>query len=122
MEFPKAEIVIKENLLYNNFDSAFSKSKKEAHPDVISVMMADIMAEAAMEEMERKFNLLMKVVDERDHEITILREQMQIRETAESSQTPLSKLVIKGRMWCKKTNHNNNQLLLLLFQFSSYKI
>ncbi|TYK06217.1 ty3-gypsy retrotransposon protein [Cucumis melo var. makuwa] len=58
------EIVIKENPLYDNSDSAFSKSKKEAQPEVMSVMMADITAEAAMAEMERKINLLMKVVEE----------------------------------------------------------
>ncbi|KAA0041300.1 uncharacterized protein E5676_scaffold145G00140 [Cucumis melo var. makuwa] len=40
------------------------------HPDVMSVMMADITAEAVMAEMERKFNFLMKVVEERDREIT----------------------------------------------------
>ena len=83
MESYKAGIVIKENPLYDNSDSTSSKSKKEAHPDVISVMMADITAEAAMAEMERKVNFLMKVVEERDHEITTLREQMRTRETAE---------------------------------------
>ncbi|KAA0032808.1 ty3-gypsy retrotransposon protein [Cucumis melo var. makuwa] len=36
MESPKAGIVIKENPLYDNSDSASSKSKKEAHPDVMS--------------------------------------------------------------------------------------
>ncbi|KAA0064130.1 ty3-gypsy retrotransposon protein [Cucumis melo var. makuwa] len=64
MEFPKAEIVLKENPLYDNSDSAYSKSKKEAHPDVMSVMMADITAEAAMAEIQRKVNFLMKVVEE----------------------------------------------------------
>ncbi|TYK08843.1 retrotransposon gag protein [Cucumis melo var. makuwa] len=54
MESLKAGIVIKENLLYDNSDSASSKSMKEAHPDVMSVMMADITAEAAMTKMERK--------------------------------------------------------------------
>ncbi|KAA0042101.1 ty3-gypsy retrotransposon protein [Cucumis melo var. makuwa] len=64
MESPKARIVLKENPLYNNSDSASSKSKKEAHPDVMSVMMANIKAEAAMVKMERKVNFLMKVVEE----------------------------------------------------------
>ncbi|KAA0062312.1 ty3-gypsy retrotransposon protein [Cucumis melo var. makuwa] len=73
MESPKVGIVLKENSLYENSDSASSKSKKEAHPDVMSVMMADITAKATMEEMERKVNILMKVVEERDHEITALR-------------------------------------------------
>ncbi|TYK20533.1 ty3-gypsy retrotransposon protein [Cucumis melo var. makuwa] len=45
MESPKAEIVLKENPLYDNSDSASSKSKKEAHSDVMFVMMADVTAE-----------------------------------------------------------------------------
>ncbi|KAA0038860.1 retrotransposon gag protein [Cucumis melo var. makuwa] len=97
MESPKAGIVIKENSLYDNSNSASSMSKKEAHSDVMSVMMANITAEAAMEEMERKINFLMKVVEERDHEITALREQMCTRETVESNQTPVVKATDKGK-------------------------
>ncbi|TYK09452.1 ty3-gypsy retrotransposon protein [Cucumis melo var. makuwa] len=58
MESPKAGIVLKENPLYDNSDSASSKLKKEAHLDVMSVMMADITTKAAMAEMERKINSL----------------------------------------------------------------
>ncbi|KAA0032560.1 ty3-gypsy retrotransposon protein [Cucumis melo var. makuwa] len=76
MKSPKAGIVIKENPLYDNSDSTSSKSKKEAHPDVMFVMMVDITEEAVMTEMERKINLLMKVMEEQDHEITDLREHM----------------------------------------------
>ncbi|TYK08171.1 ty3-gypsy retrotransposon protein [Cucumis melo var. makuwa] len=97
MDSPKAEIVLKENPLYDNSDSASSKSKKETHPDVMSVMMADITVEAAIAEMERKVNFLMKVVEERDHEITTLREQMQTHETTKSSQTPVVKATDKGK-------------------------
>ncbi|KAA0061113.1 ty3-gypsy retrotransposon protein [Cucumis melo var. makuwa] len=97
MESLKAGIVIKENPLYDNSDSSSSKSKKETHPDVMSVMMADITPEAAMAEMERKINFLMKAVEERDHEIIALREQMRTRETAESSQTPIVKATDKGK-------------------------
>ncbi|TYK09465.1 ty3-gypsy retrotransposon protein [Cucumis melo var. makuwa] len=118
MESPKAGIVIKENPLYDNSDSASSKSKKEAHPDVMSVMMVDITVEVAIAEMERKINFLMKVVEERDHEIIALREQMRTRETAESNQTSIVKATNKGRMWCRKTNHNNNLSMLLLFLFT----
>ncbi|TYK02887.1 retrotransposon gag protein [Cucumis melo var. makuwa] len=97
MKSPKAGIVIKENPLYDNSDSASSKSKKETHPDVMSVKMADITIEAAMVEMKRKINFLMKAVEERDHEITALREKMRTRETAESSQTPIVKATDKGK-------------------------
>ncbi|TYK03673.1 ty3-gypsy retrotransposon protein [Cucumis melo var. makuwa] len=97
MESSKVGIVIKENPLYDNSNYASNKSKKEAQPDVKSVMMADITTEAAMVEMERKINLLIKVMEERDHEITALREQMRTRETAESSQTPVVKASDKGK-------------------------
>ncbi|TYK26751.1 retrotransposon gag protein [Cucumis melo var. makuwa] len=97
MESPKARIVIKENPLYDNSDSASSKSKKEAYLDVMFVMMADITVEAAMTEMERKINLLMKVVEERDHEIIAMREQMRTCEIDQSSQTPVVKATDKGK-------------------------
>ncbi|KAA0049812.1 ty3-gypsy retrotransposon protein [Cucumis melo var. makuwa] len=97
MESPKAGIILKENPLYDNSDSASSNSKKEAHPDVMSVMMANIIVETAIAEMERKVNFLMKVVEERDHEIIALREQMRTREIAESSQTPVVKATNKGK-------------------------
>ncbi|KAA0032550.1 ty3-gypsy retrotransposon protein [Cucumis melo var. makuwa] len=85
----KVGIVIKKNPSYDNTDSTSYKSKKKAHPDVMFVMMVDITTEAAMAEMERKINLLMKVVKERDHEIKDLKEHIRIRETAESSQIPV---------------------------------
>ncbi|TYK14244.1 retrotransposon gag protein [Cucumis melo var. makuwa] len=97
MESPTARIVVKENSLYDNSDSVSSNSKKEAHPDVKSIMMANITVEAAMAKMERKINLLMKVVEERGQEITSLREQMQTHETAESSQTLVVKVTDKGK-------------------------
>ncbi|KAA0041761.1 ty3-gypsy retrotransposon protein [Cucumis melo var. makuwa] len=81
MRSSKAGIVIKKNHLYENSDSASSKSKKEAHPDVMSVIMANITVEATMTEMERKISLLMKVVEERNQEITGLRDQMRTCET-----------------------------------------
>ncbi|KAA0032802.1 ty3-gypsy retrotransposon protein [Cucumis melo var. makuwa] len=60
-------------------------------------MMADITIETVMAEMKRKVNFLMKVVEERDHEIPALREQMRTRETAESSQTSIVKATDKEK-------------------------
>ncbi|TYK18367.1 ty3-gypsy retrotransposon protein [Cucumis melo var. makuwa] len=97
MKSPKAGIVLKENPLYDNSNSVSSKSKKEAHLHVMYVMMADITAEASMAEIERKINFLMKVVKERDHKITTLREQMQTPKTTKSSQTPVVKTTDKGK-------------------------
>ncbi|KAA0062606.1 ty3-gypsy retrotransposon protein [Cucumis melo var. makuwa] len=76
MESSKIGIFIKKNLLYDNSDFISSRSKKESPPDVMSFTMANITVEAARTAMERKINLLMKVVDERDHEIAALREKM----------------------------------------------
>ena len=73
MESPKAGIVIQENPLYNDSDFASSRSQKEAHPDVMSVIMVYVTVEATMAKMERKINLQMKVVDEQDHEIAVLK-------------------------------------------------
>ncbi|TYJ95831.1 ty3-gypsy retrotransposon protein [Cucumis melo var. makuwa] len=64
---------------------------------MMSITMADITVKATMAEMERKINFLMKVVEEQDHEITTLREQMRTRETAGSSQTPVVKASDKGK-------------------------
>ncbi|KAA0048543.1 ty3-gypsy retrotransposon protein [Cucumis melo var. makuwa] len=74
MESPKAGIFIKKNLLYDNFSSISSKSKKEAHPDMMFTMMVDVTVEAVIAEMERKINLLMKVVEKRDHKIIAFKE------------------------------------------------
>ena len=69
MASSKARIVIKENLLYDNYNYASIKSKREAHLNVMYVMMVDVTFDVAMAYMERKINLIMKVVEERDHEI-----------------------------------------------------
>ncbi|TYK01577.1 ty3-gypsy retrotransposon protein [Cucumis melo var. makuwa] len=61
------------------------------------IILKKIFYEAAMAEMERKINFLMKVMEERDHEITTLREQLPTHETAESSQTSIVKATDKGK-------------------------
>ncbi|KAA0063929.1 ty3-gypsy retrotransposon protein [Cucumis melo var. makuwa] len=97
IESPRGEIIIRDNPLFNNSTPASNLSDKESHLEVVSVMMVDVTAEATIEEMERKINFLMKVVEERDHEITALMEQMQTHEIAESSQTPVVKATDKGK-------------------------
>ena len=54
----------------SNFDS--NKSRRELNYDVMSVMMADVIVEVTMIEIKRKINFLMKLFEERDHEITCL--------------------------------------------------
>ena len=96
-ESSKGGIFIKEKLLFDNFTPTSDCSKKESHPNVIFVMMVDVTIEAVMAKMERKVDLLMKAVEERDHEIATLKDQMQARETADSSQTLIVKANGKGK-------------------------
>ncbi|TYK29710.1 ty3-gypsy retrotransposon protein [Cucumis melo var. makuwa] len=60
-------------------------------------MMVDVTPEASMAEMERKINFLKKVVEERNHEITTLKDQMKACETAESRKTSIVKTDDKGK-------------------------
>ncbi|KAA0044253.1 ty3-gypsy retrotransposon protein [Cucumis melo var. makuwa] len=60
-------------------------------------MIADVIVEATMAEIERKINLSMKAVEERVHEITALKEQIYTRKTAELSQTLIVKAGEKGK-------------------------
>ncbi|KAA0032553.1 ty3-gypsy retrotransposon protein [Cucumis melo var. makuwa] len=61
-------------------------------------MMADVTVEVAMAEMERKIIFLMKAIEERDHEIAALKDQMKACETAKSSKTPTVKVDNKGKV------------------------
>ncbi|KAA0039179.1 retrotransposon gag protein [Cucumis melo var. makuwa] len=70
---------------------------KESHLEVVSAMMVDVTAEATMAEMERKINILMKTVEERDHEITDLKGQMKACEITKSGKTPAVKADNKGK-------------------------
>lgn len=61
------------------------------------VVMVDVKPKTAIAEMERKINLMMKAIEEWDHEIWALREQMHTRETTESSQISIVKANDKGK-------------------------
>ncbi|KAA0045501.1 ty3-gypsy retrotransposon protein [Cucumis melo var. makuwa] len=61
-------------------------------------MMTNVTAEAAMAEMERKMNFVMKAVEKRAHEIAALKDQMKASETLESSKTPNIKANDKGNV------------------------
>ncbi|KAA0032491.1 ty3-gypsy retrotransposon protein [Cucumis melo var. makuwa] len=91
MESPKSRIIIIENPLLDNSTPASDLLEKESHLKVLSVMIADVKSEAAMTKMERKINFLMTVIEERDHEITALKDQMKACEIAESSKTSVVK-------------------------------
>ena len=60
-------------------------------------MLADVIAEAAMVEMERKINFLMKAVKEWDHEIPALKDKIKACEIAELNKAPAVKADDKGK-------------------------
>ncbi|KAA0058360.1 ty3-gypsy retrotransposon protein [Cucumis melo var. makuwa] len=97
MESPKCGIIIKENPLFENSTPSFDLLEKESHLEIVSIMITDVTSKATMTEMERKINFLMKVLEERDHKIAALKDQMQTRETVESSQTFVVKASDKGK-------------------------
>ncbi|KAA0065727.1 ty3-gypsy retrotransposon protein [Cucumis melo var. makuwa] len=97
IESSKSGIIIRENHLFNNCKSASDLLEKESPLEVVSVTMADVIVEAAMAEIERKIKFLMKAVEERDHEIAALKDQMQTCETTESIQTLVVKTGDKGK-------------------------
>lgn len=54
MKYPKHEIVIIKNSLFNNSTPASNLLEKESHIEVVFVMMADVTTGVAMTEIERK--------------------------------------------------------------------
>ncbi|KAA0042087.1 ty3-gypsy retrotransposon protein [Cucumis melo var. makuwa] len=82
---------IKRSMQEQEQSYVLKKKNKESHLKVVSVMMVDLIAETAMAEMERKINFLMKAIEERDHEIITLKDQMKTCKTVESSKTPVVK-------------------------------
>ncbi|MCQ7416344.1 retrotransposon gag domain-containing protein, partial [Salmonella enterica] len=91
-------MVIQENPLFDYSTSSSEQAKEISDPDVMSVMMADIgTGEERMVELERKVNMLMKAVEERDCEIASLKNHIESRDIAESSQTPAAKNIDKGK-------------------------
>ncbi|KAA0033276.1 ty3-gypsy retrotransposon protein [Cucumis melo var. makuwa] len=83
---PKGGIVIKENHVIDEHDSSFEHSSEEMpHPNIISVMATDVdTSEDRMAELEKKINMLIKAVEEKDYEIASLKNHIEIPDVAES--------------------------------------
>ena len=90
---PKAGVVIKENPTLDKHTSASERPSEEAsQPNVMLVMMADVgTSEERMAELEKKVNMLLKAVEERDYEIASLKNHIESRDAVESSHTPAVK-------------------------------
>ncbi|TYK26935.1 retrotransposon gag protein [Cucumis melo var. makuwa] len=82
MESSKSEIVIS---LFDNSTLSFDLLGKESHLEVVSVMMTNVTTETTMVKLKSKINLVMKAVEERDHEIAALSDHMKTCEISESS-------------------------------------
>ena len=74
---PKGGIIIKENLVIDEQISFCERSNEEMpHSNIMSVMVTGVDTnENRMAELEKKINILMKVVEERDNEIACLKNQ-----------------------------------------------
>ncbi|KAA0061094.1 ty3-gypsy retrotransposon protein [Cucumis melo var. makuwa] len=79
--------------------SPFERSNEEApQPNIMAVMVTDVdTSEDRMTELEKKVNMLMKAVEERDFEIALLKNHIESRDAAESSHTHTIKNVNKGK-------------------------
>ncbi|KAA0065777.1 ty3-gypsy retrotransposon protein [Cucumis melo var. makuwa] len=121
MKSSKDGIIIKENPLFDEPTSTSDLSEKESQIEVMFIMMADVTFEVAMVEMERKINLLMKVVEERDQQIAALRKQMQTCETTESSQTFIAKVDDKGKNVVQENQPQQQSAYVASSQFSNYR-
>ncbi|TYK07338.1 ty3-gypsy retrotransposon protein [Cucumis melo var. makuwa] len=96
---PKGGIVIKENPTIDEHNSSFEHSSEEMpHLNIMSVMVTDVdTSENRMAELEKKVNMLMKAVEERDYEIASLKNHIESHDAAESSHTHTIKNVDKGK-------------------------
>ncbi|KAA0068081.1 ty3-gypsy retrotransposon protein [Cucumis melo var. makuwa] len=86
---PKGGIIIKENHVIDEHNS-FSKysSERTPRPNIMSVMVTNVdTSKNRMVELEKKVNMVMKVVEERDYEIASLKNHIESHDVAESSHT-----------------------------------
>ncbi|KAA0046294.1 ty3-gypsy retrotransposon protein [Cucumis melo var. makuwa] len=78
---PKGEIIIKENLAINEHNLSSERSnEKVPRPNIMSVMVIDVdTREDRMTELEKKVNMLIKAVEERNFKIALLKNHIKSR-------------------------------------------
>ena len=86
---PKGGIIIKENSGIDEQMFSRERSNEEIpHPNIMSVMVTGVdTGKDRMTELEKKINMLMKVVEEKDNEIASLKNHIERHDAAESSHT-----------------------------------
>ncbi|KAA0056121.1 ty3-gypsy retrotransposon protein [Cucumis melo var. makuwa] len=107
---PKGGIVIKENhAIDEHYSSSKPSSEEMPHPNIMSVMVTNVdTSENRMAELEKKVNMLMKVVEERDYEIAFLKNHIESRDAAESSHKHTVKNTDKGKAVMQESQPQNS--------------
>ncbi|KAA0054002.1 ty3-gypsy retrotransposon protein [Cucumis melo var. makuwa] len=107
---PKGEILIKENSVIDKHNSSFEHLSEEIpHPNITFVMVTDVdTSEDRMTELEKKINMLMKAVQERNYEIASLKNHIESRDAAESSHTHTAKNADKGKAVMQESQPQNS--------------
>ncbi|KAA0025377.1 ty3-gypsy retrotransposon protein [Cucumis melo var. makuwa] len=107
---PKGGIVIKENpAIDEHYSSSQPSSEEMPHPNIMSVMVTNVdTSENRMAELEKKVNMLMKVVEERDYEIAFLKNHIESRDAAESSHKHTVKNTNKGKAVMQESQPQNS--------------
>ncbi|TYJ99754.1 ty3-gypsy retrotransposon protein [Cucumis melo var. makuwa] len=82
----------------------------------MSIMATDVdTSDNRMTELEKKINMLMKAVEERDYEIASLKNHIESRDAAESSHTHTAKNIEKGKTIMQESQPQNSTSLASLF-------
>ena len=77
--------------------------------------MADMgIDEELMVELEKKVSILMKAIEERDYEMVFLKNHIENRNVAKSSQTPTVKNNDKGKIILQKSQRQDSTSIVLL--------
>ncbi|TYK09793.1 ty3-gypsy retrotransposon protein [Cucumis melo var. makuwa] len=107
---PKGGIVIKENpAIDEHYSSSQPSSEEMPHPNIMSVMVTNVdTSENRMTELEKKVNMLMKVVEERDYEIAFLKNHIESHDAAESSHKHTVKNTDKGKAVMQESQSQNS--------------
>ena len=107
LKLPKGEIIIKENPMIDEQNSSSEHSREETpHTNIMSVVVTEVdTSEDRTTELEKKINMLLKVVEERDYEIASLKNHIECRDALNQVTHILSRMLIKGRQLCKKVKH-----------------
>ena len=113
----KVGVIIKENIVIDEQISSSEHLNEEMpHPNIIPVMVTDVdTSEDRMTELEKKINMLMKAVEERDNGIESLKNHIERCDAAESSHTHTINNTDKGKVVMQESQQQNSTSIASLF-------